>query len=117
MTRSAMIVALMLFCATIVHAGERVVIRGRDVLLDGQLYLPHGIVHASADQFPVIRKLGINSVHIDLPFRKFDPQRSDQENLAAFSPFLKMADEAHRHGQTVIWLLSFHYTPDWLWQR
>ena len=106
-----------LLCGIAAQAGDRVVIGGRDLFLDDKPHLPHGMVHAGTDQYPTLAKMGINSMHIDVPFRLFDPQKSDEENRRAFAPWVKQADEAYRNGLTVLWLFSFHYTPEWLWER
>ena len=111
------VVLLVLVCANAAPAGERVAIKGRDVFLDGKPYIPHGMVHAGTGQYPTLARMGINSLHIDLPFNKFDPQKSDEAKRQAFAPWVEMADEAHRNGLTVLWLFSFHYTPGWLWER
>ena len=95
----------------------RVAIRGRDVLLDGEPYLPHGMVHVGQDQFPAVRRIGINTVHVDLEFNRFDPRKSAAENRAAFQHCLEIADAATRNGLTVLWLFSFHYIPDWFYER
>ncbi|MBT7066281.1 MAG: AMP-binding protein, partial [Verrucomicrobia bacterium] len=111
----------MFSCAVSIQANDednaRVSIQGRDVFLDGRPHIPHGMVHAANEHFPSLSKIGINSIHEDVAFRDFDPRRSDEENKAALARYLKKADEAHANGMTMLWLFSFHYTPDWLWER
>ena len=99
------------------QANPRVEIRGRDLFLEGRPHLPHGMVHVPLAQLPTLQEMGIDSIHVDLPFNAFDPLKSDQENREAFASFVACADEAHARGMTVLWLFSFHYTPDWLWER
>ena len=98
-------------------AGRRTAISGADLTIDGRPVIPHGMVHAGAEHFPKLKEMGIDSVHVDLAFRDFDPARSEEENRAAIAPFIAVADAAHRHDMTVLWLFSFHYTPAWLYER
>jgi len=115
--RACLLAAIGVVAASSAFAGNRMEIRGRDVYLDDKPHIPHGMIHVGLDQYAALQKLGINSLSLDVAFRDFDPQRSEEENRAAHAGYLKAADEAHRHGMTVLWLMSFHYTPDWLWQR
>lgn len=109
--------AAALFPARATAAAKRVAVQGSDVLLDGKPYIPHGMCIADPNQFPALAKMNVNSVQVDLPFDHFDPRKSDAENRQAYADFLKEADAAQANGMTVLWLLSFHYTPDWLWER
>ena len=117
MKRKIWLAIALLGCAATAYGNERVRIEGREVLLDGKNHVPHGMIHAGAEHFPDLAGLGINSIHIDVPFNKFDPLKSDEENRQAFEPWVKRADAAHANGMTVLWLFSFHYTPGWLWER
>ena len=117
MRRTALLEIILLGCAAAAYGNPRVEISGRDVLLDGKNHIPHGIVHAGEEHFPDLVKLGINSIHIDVPFNKFDPDKSDEENRQALQPWIERADAAHASKMTVLWLFSFHYTPGWLWDR
>jgi beta-galactosidase GanA len=115
--KKKIVFALVSLIAITAYAGNRMKIQGREVLLDGRPYMAHGMIHMGVDQLTNLRKIGINSLSIDLGFNAYDPKKSDTENKKAYDGVLKMAEEAHKNGQTILWLFSFHYTPDWLWQR
>jgi len=110
-------IASFLLFASSVFAANRAKIDGRDGLLDGQPHIPHGMTHLALDQLPELQRMGINSLSVDLAFSNFDPQRSDAENEKAMAGVIALADSAHEHGMTILWLFSFHYTPNWLWER
>jgi beta-galactosidase GanA len=114
---AAFAVAAMLTATALTHAAGRFEVRGRDLYRDGKPHIPHGMVHVPRDQFSTLVRMGMNSVHVDLPFRMFDPRRSDEENRAEYDSFLHTADLAASQGLSVLWLLSFHYAPDWLYER
>ena len=61
--------------------------------------------------------MGIDSIHVDLPFNRFDPAATPQQNRDAFASFVKMADAVHENDMSVLWLFSFHYTSGWLYER
>ncbi len=109
--------ALVLCIATVLQADNRMKIQGRDVLLDGAPHFPHGMIHIPVEEYGALQKIGVNSLSIDLGWNQYDPKKSDAENAKAYEGVLKFADEAHKKGMTVLWLFSFHYTPEWLWQR
>ena len=124
-SRNRVASALMLLSVLLLAAGSpshttganRAVIEGRDLILDGKPYMPHGMIHVTPEQIPNLKKMGINSLSIDLAFKDFDPNKSDAENRAANADVLKQADLAHANGMTVLWLFSFHYEPDWVKER
>ena len=98
-------------------APSRFVVRGRELYRDEKPHVPHGMVHVSMEHLPELAAMGIDSIHMDLPFNRFDPEASAQQNRDAFASFVKMADTAHENGMSVLWLFSFHYTPGWLYER
>lgn len=98
-------------------AENRAVIKGHDLLLDGKPYIPYGMMDVSRAQISKLKELGINSLSIDVSFKDFDPRKTDAENRTANADLIEAADAAHANGMTVLWLFSFHYTPDWLRER
>ncbi len=113
----ALMLAVVLLMAHPASAGK-VEIQGHNVLVDGQSYLPFGMVaHCDKSEYSRLKELGINSIHHDLVFLSYDPQAPTEQEAERIAGIREVLDEAHRNGQTVLLQWGLHYLPKWLFER
>ncbi len=91
---------------------------GHNVEVDGEPYLPFGMVaHCSVDEYPRLKSLGVNSIHFDAVFLNYDPQGPADTEAQRIAGMHEVLDAAHRNGQTVLVQFGMHYIPKWLFER
>jgi len=90
-------------------------IEGHEVLMNGEPYVPFGLVdHCEREEYRRIKNFGINSVSIDSLFRNVQPDGSMKKEIESLREDL---DEAQKNGLTVLVLLGGAAPPDWLFER
>ncbi len=99
------------------HAEQqgRIRIEGDNILVDGKVHLPFGMVaQCGKDEFARLKVLGMNSVHIESLFMLFAADGSAEKDVGQLRALL---DEAARNHQTALVLFDGHYVPSWLFER
>ena len=112
-----LVVLAVCLLVSVVSAEPRLTVDGCIASLDGRPHIPHGMIHVDVEQYDQLRRIGINTIAVDMGWDKFDPQRPLEKNREAIQWLKRMADEAHEHGINFILMFSPHYRPGWLDER